>query len=152
MRSPTPWTFGEWNLVGLPEENAKLRSDFLIRKTPLLARAGRGELPDNWQEILEPWLALLWFSQPAGRHRVVVLHDSFMRTGNPDRSQMPLAELFAHSLFVGGLPSLREISTLVENEQPELLILELVERGLGPMPPVDAVEAMDLGLDQRRVM
>lgn len=144
---PMAWEGGEWNLVGLPDENGKFRSEFLIRKTPLLSRLGRGQLPDNWQEIPQPWLAPLWFSQPTGRHRVVVLHDSFMRTGNPDRNQMPLAESFAQSLFIGSLPGVRELSSLVERERPELVILELVERHLQPTPPPDTPEAMDLGLD-----
>ncbi len=139
-----PLNFGEWNLVGLPYENGKFLSESLVRKTPALAKAETGRLPKNWPDIPEPWLRPLWYSQPQGKHRVVVFHDSFMRTGCPDRDHIPLAEVFAHSLFIGHRPNIQLIETIVEREHPDLVIQELVERHLSGPPPPDPDSAVDL--------
>lgn len=135
---------GEWNLVGLPSENGKFRSEFVVRKTPPLAKAQSGQLPKNWPDIPESWCRPLWYSQVQGKHRVVVFHDSFMRTGCPDRDHMPLAEVFSHSLFVGHRPDIEQIQTVVQREHPDLVIDELVERHIVGLPPPDPPSATDL--------
>lgn len=140
-----PFLGGEWNLVGLPRENGTFFSEFVVRKTPALAKAESGHrLPSNWPEIPESWVRPLWYSQPQGKHRVVVIHDSFMRTGCPDRDHIPLAESFAYSLFVGRRPDTAQLMTIIEREHPDLVIQELVERHIFGLPPEDPPVAFDL--------
>ncbi len=138
------WEGGEWNMVGLPRENGKYRSEFLIPKRPPRAQARPGTLPANWPDIPQPWLRPLWYAQPQGSRRLLVLHDSFMRTGCPDRDRMPVAEVFAHSLFIGDQPDLVHLDTLVNRERPDLVVQEIVERHLRGAPRDEFVPGLEL--------
>jgi hypothetical protein len=132
------WSGGEWSLFGLTEENETYASEFLVplntqkaRKAPL--RLPVGVIP----AIQEPWNAPLYW-EGNGKHSLLVLHDSYMRTGMLDGDQVPLAENFARTLLVGRHFSDIELSRIVDVFHPDVVIEEWAERLLAGVPPLEA--------------
>jgi alginate O-acetyltransferase complex protein AlgJ len=129
-----PWDGGEWGLFGLPEENLKYHSEFLIPLGTQKAHQVQAPRVAGVQFSPEPWNAPLYW-EGNGRESLLVLHDSYMRTGALDRNQVPLAEHFARTLLVGGIRTDQEFKTIVDTFHPDVVIEERAERILRAVPP-----------------
>lgn len=133
------WGGGDWNLFGLPRENRKYPSELLVRITPMKAREVSVRAPAGITPIVEPWNQPRRFVRPDAARKVLVLHDSFMRTGMEDGEHRLLVDSFAESTFVGMKPSLADLARLVDHWHPDLVIEELVERGVEGEPLPEAM-------------
>jgi hypothetical protein len=132
------WGGGEWSVLGLTEENLTYASEFLVPLGTQKARKTSVPFPATAiPPIQEPWNAPLYW-QGNGKHSLLMLHDSFMKTGFLDRDQVPLAENFARTIVVGRFLSDYELSRVVDAFHPDVVIEERAERVLAAVPPREA--------------
>jgi hypothetical protein len=143
-----PWIGGDWNLFGLPEENLNYTSEFLVPARPqskvrLAAPFPKSGIPP----IPEPWNAPLYW-EGKGAHSLLILHDSFMRTGALDRDETPFAEGFARTMLVGIRASNEQLDLIVDAFHPDIVIEERAERTLDTVPtsPNGAGQKPDTGI------
>jgi hypothetical protein len=132
---------GDWNLFGLPEEDLKYQSDLLFPLGTQRMQRVPVPLPAGIPPAVQPWDAIMAYNRPGKTGTVLLLHDSFMVTGAIDRYHEPLAEHFGRFVLIGGKPSFNELAALVNQEHPDLIIEESVERDLVYPPGVDVVVA-----------
>ena len=126
---PHPWEEGEWRMLGVPEEPGRQPGEFLFPLgTPRVHQVGV-TLPPGIAIPPESWLAPIYLEGP-GQHAAVLFHDSFMRSGVVDGSEVPIAENFARTLLLGRHPSDSEIRIVSDWFHPDVVIEETVERGL----------------------
>jgi hypothetical protein len=143
---PQTVSFGDWSLLGLPEENLTYISSFLV---PLGTQKARNvasvDMPAGAQPIPEWWLRPLLLFGP-GKRSLLVFHDSYMRccTRNPgdgarpdyadEAGYQPLAEHFARTLLVGRRPSEHDEQLFINQFHPDIVIEERAERVLRSVP------------------
>jgi hypothetical protein len=129
-----PWIGGEWGLLGLPEESLRSVSEFLF---PIGSHTSR-KVPAP----AIPWIAkdkpvsTIYFrgSQPRS---LLILHDSFMRTGSLDTVQIPLTDNFGRTLLIGGRrPSDHDLELIADVFHPDVIIEERVERNMAEIPQI----------------
>jgi alginate O-acetyltransferase complex protein AlgJ len=125
---------GDWGEVGLPEENLKYPSDVLVpidnRHATLMAPNLPTALP------VEPWLAAVRTSNPDGRHRLLLFHDSFMSYGVENRENGPLTRDFAEALSISRRLPDQRLLELENSFQPDVVVDEWVERQIMGPPMV----------------
>jgi alginate O-acetyltransferase complex protein AlgJ len=122
------WGGGDWLMLGLVYENLNYPSDFIVPVRPPSFRREAVILPPIFPPILEPWNRPLKTVAEQSRYRMLLLHDSFMRTGFEDRDYIPFAENFAETIAVGGIPTEEQLSALVKQEHIDVVVEERVER------------------------
>ena len=128
------WGVGNWSLAGLPEENLAFPSDFLFPLRPSSARVEAIEPPPSVTAIRDPDHALMGFQNEKGLLRALIFHDSFIYTGIPERNQTPFRDTFAQSAYLGAYPSDAQFQALLDQEKPDIVIEERVERFVSGVP------------------
>jgi alginate O-acetyltransferase complex protein AlgJ len=140
------WPGGEWGSLGLPDENLIYASALAFGKGTQTAKEVPVNLPPGILPKLAPEHMPTEMVQPAATHRLLLLHDSYMRTGFADHNEFPFSQHFADSLYVGmfhvSLPALLQ---LLDYQHPDVVIEEIVQRQIrgtaehqvaaGPPPP-----------------
>ena len=134
---PMDWAGGDWGEVGLTGENLKYQSEFAYAKGTQTSRQIPVDMPPGIIPQLPEWYAPIEKVQPQAIHRLLFLHDSFMRSAFADHNEMPFAQHFAESLYVGmvDLP-LPPLLALVDYKHPDVVVEERVQRHLKGLAPV----------------
>ncbi len=127
----TPVPSVMWPMLGidpgpLPPER------LLVRQTPPVVHPVDVVMPANWPPVPPgQWCSPRAFESGRPGARLVVLADSFFGAGLKDSTQRPLADHFSRSLFVVRTDGRRTphdlMRTLVDQEQPDVVVEELME-------------------------
>jgi hypothetical protein len=127
----TPMPSVMWPMLGidpgpLPPER------LLVRQTLPVVHPVEVAMPANWPSVPPgQWCSPRAFESGRPGTRLVVLADSFFGAGLKDPTQRPLADHFARSLFVVRTDGRRTphdlMRTLVDQEQPDVVVEELME-------------------------
>ncbi len=118
-------------MLGLGETLAE-EAEVWVAKTPRMA--GRVELPLAGQYAGSQHISpehMVATENPRARHRLLMFHDSFGVRGGLCEY---LGEHFARSMFVLAALEAQLLESLVEQEQPDILVEEIVERRLKDVP------------------
>jgi hypothetical protein len=128
------WEGGDWGHVGLPEENLKFPGDLLVPIDHQRVSLLQPELPSDVISPLAPWLAAIRTLNPQGRHRLLLLHDSFMSFGVGNRAEGPLTRDFETTLSIGRYLQDTQVIELENSFRPDVVIEEWVERQVRATP------------------
>jgi alginate O-acetyltransferase complex protein AlgJ len=128
-----PWGLGDWSLMGLPEENLRYPSDFLVSLGTQRARKAPVPFPAELPESPDP-LRTPYYREGPGQNSLLIFHDSFMRVGTYIMEDVPLAEHFARTLMVGMQPSDAEVQLISNKFHPDVVIEERAERFMAAVP------------------
>jgi len=131
-----PWRGGEWSSLGLPDEGLPYASPFAFRKGTQSARLIPARLPPG---VLPPGIdaryAPIETVQSKGKHRLLVLHDSYLRTGFWEENEVPFSENFADSLYIGMFHVRQQaLLDVVDYQHPDVVIEEMVQRAMAKLP------------------
>lgn len=118
-------------MLGLGETLAE-RTEVWVPKTPRMAKPAQAvaeELRAGGATILPERLVVL--ENPQARRRLVMFHDSFTAIGG---LREHLAEHFSRSIFIVGAFDDDVLNSFVEQEHPDVVIEEVVERKIDDDP------------------
>ena len=118
-------------MLGLSKELAR-DSEGWIRKTPSVTSRIQLTIPEGYDRTrsIVPEDLLVMENQKA-KHQLLLFHDSFAVRGN---LREHLGELFLRSAFTPIEPDARFLELLTEQEHPDIVIHEIVERKLRDLP------------------
>ena len=118
-------------MLGLGKELEE-DSEGWIRKTPGVASREQLVMPGgyNWTQSIVPEDQVVMENEKA-KYRLLLFHDSFAIRGG---LREHLGEIFLRSAFTSIEPEARYIELLTEQEHPDIVIHEMVERKLRDPP------------------
>jgi alginate O-acetyltransferase complex protein AlgJ len=107
-------------------------SEGLILKTPASTSRKQLNIPGGyeWTRSIAPEDQII-IENEKGKHRLLMFHDSFTTRGG---LRELLGELFKHSTFASIDPEEQFLELLIKQEQPDVVIYEIVERKLRDLP------------------
>ena len=119
-------------MLGLGQELAR-EAELWVPKTPPQTTRSRLEIPGQyeWNRSIVPEDQVAVENAEA-KHRLLLFHDSFAARGGL-RERLSLH--FRRSAFTSIQPEQRFLELLVEQEKPDIVIEEMVERKLKDTPP-----------------
>lgn len=123
-----PSADGVWGMVGLPEENFNFPYEVLAPIDSVRAERLPSALPPGVGDPEAPWLKAVRTQSPGGRHRLLLLHDSFMSYGVENRVEGPLTRDFESVLSIGRWQELSSKQALENSFHPDVVIDVCVER------------------------
>ncbi len=114
-------------MLGLGEELAE-KCEILQHRIPCEISKMKLKLPENypWPEYISKSRQFAYENEK-GTGRLLLFHDSF---GVEGKFRRRLGEKFARSAFVAIQPDFRCLKLMVEQQQPDVVIQEVVERNL----------------------
>ena len=121
-------SFGDWLLLGLPEENAKYPCDIAHRRAGLTAQRVDAFLPSG--VVGNPARPPIKTVQPGAAGSLLVLHDSFMHAGFADESFTPLSDQFGSVFYYSFKVTNAQLLSLARAEHADVVLEEIVERDL----------------------
>lgn len=121
-------------MLGLSNKLAE-KTNLLIPKQSPRSEVVNLVLPDDysWPRNVKPDRQIA-MENPDAKLKCVLFHDSFGSNGG---FRKYLAEHFKKIAFVPAYPDLECLKLLVEQEKPDLVIIEIVERKLGEPPAIN---------------
>jgi hypothetical protein len=127
----TKWTPDLSTMLGLGEELAE-EAEVWVPKTPRTAKAMPLTVPAQYagDRTIAPG-GVTALENPHAKHRLVMFHDSFGVFGS---LREYLGEHFCRAVFVSGRLNARSLDWLVEQEHPDIVLEEIVERRLRDVP------------------
>lgn len=118
-------------MLGLAQESAG-DTELWIPKTPYMAVHMPLTLPSQYASsqglASEDQVAM---ECEKGKHRLLMFHDSFTVRGGLREN---LGECFRRSAFTSAIPDMQSLEMLVDQEHPDVVIEEMVERKLKDTP------------------
>jgi len=143
---PVAWAGGDWNNFGLPDENLHYPSIFAFKTGTQTSREVPGRLPPGIIPDL-PTDKPIETVEAHGVHRLLLLHDSYMRTGFIGK-EFPFSQHFADSLYIGQYRlDMKALLAAVEYQHPDVVIEEWVQRRIVGKPSgYEAVEPLLPGM------
>jgi alginate O-acetyltransferase complex protein AlgJ len=125
------WTPDLSTLLGLGEELAE-EAEVWVPKTPRTAKAMVLTVPAQHagDRTFAPG-GLCALENPHAKHRLVMFHDSFGVFGG---LREYIGEHFYRAVFVSGPLNAQSLEWLVEQEHPDIILEEIVERKLRDVP------------------
>ena len=123
-------------MLGLGKE-LEQDSEGWIRKTPVAASRTQLVMPGGyeWTASIVPEDQVVMENEKA-RYRLLLFHDSFAVRGG---LREHLGEIFQRSVFTSIEPDIRFLELLTEQEHPDIVIHEIVERKLKDPPSFSSV-------------
>jgi alginate O-acetyltransferase complex protein AlgJ len=120
-------------MLGLSRELEE-DSEGFIRKTLTSESRKQLDIPGEyeWTRSIVPEDQII-IENEKGKHRLLMFHDSFTVRGG---LRELLGEMFQHSAFTSIAPEEQVLELLIKQEQPDVVIYEIVERKLRDMPSV----------------
>jgi hypothetical protein len=132
---------GLWWMLGL-DPGPVPRETFLARCRPHDSTRPDVQMPSNWPAMPPGSMRPCAIETPGVRRRLLVLGDSFSFSSVTPPTERPLADYFGRSVFISSLVARNphpQLRTIIEQERPDVVIEEVVERYLTFVPEPEAV-------------